>query len=74
VLLILLEETEEIGVPETWPPVCAVLTKDLDWTEDEELPAWDLVGGKLPIEEEDENAPTLLDEEEAATLLTEVLD
>jgi len=51
-----------------------VLTKDLDWTEDEELPAWDLVGGKLPIEEEDEDARALLDEEEAATLLAEVLD
>jgi len=60
-------------VPETWPPVCAVLTRDLDWTEDEELPAWDLVGGKLPIEEEDDDATTLLNEE-AATLLAEVLD
>ena len=40
-------------MPETWPPVCVVLTRDLDWTEDEdededeELLACDLVGGRF---------------------------
>jgi len=56
VLLLLLDELEAIVVPEIWPPAWEVLTKDLDCTEDEELPACDLVGGRFA---EDEDAELL---------------